>query len=407
MICILAIAVPVLFRIIWKQSMFSRLMNYFVIVIMMLILGQLLMGILNYQLIWVILIMVFSISLDIFLIVNFVAAIQRPIVALVNATKKAEYGNYDSTIAAEYLSIHDELGELSKQFQSMMNTLGHVQAENQRIAESLNINAQTLSSNAEEISSSCENIASSQQQISKGASSQVVAITETQKRFMSLTEGMHEIRQKSDEIGQLSDVISGIANQTNMLALNAAIEAARAGEAGRGFNVVAEQVRKLAEESKKAVTRTDQMINEIKNITMTQEQKAFEMVKNVDNIASIAEETMQVPEESAAAAEEQAASMQGITIVTEQILAFSIELQKLLKFASEKKDSSSNFALNAISPSDLKRERGQRKKKEIILTPEITQEVSHQSGSFENRTQSDKAAVPIMVAQTDKTPDSF
>ena len=273
MICILAIAVPVLFRIIWKQSMFSRLMNYFVIVIMMLILGQLLMGILNYQLIWVILIMVFSISLDIFLIVNFVAAIQRPIVALVNATKKAEYGNYDSTIAAEYLSIHDELGELSKQFQSMMNTLGHVQAENQRIAESLNINAQTLSSNAEEISSSCENIASSQQQISKGASSQVVAITKTQKRFMSLTEGMHEIRQKSDEIGQLSDVVSGIANQTNMLALNAAIEAARAGEAGRGFNVVAEQVRKLAEESKKAVTRTDQMINEIKNITMTQNKK--------------------------------------------------------------------------------------------------------------------------------------
>jgi methyl-accepting chemotaxis protein len=287
-----------------------------------------------------------------FLILNFVAAIQRPILSLVKASKDVENRKYDIPVASENLKIDDEVGELSRQFQSMMNTLGHVQAENQRIAESLNNFIQTLSSNSEEVSSASENIASSQQQISHGASNQVTAISETQKRFTNLTEGMREIHQKAEEIGTLSELITNIANQTNMLALNAAIEAARAGEAGRGFNVVAEQVRKLAEESKKAVLRTDQMVSEIKSITMNQEQKAYEMLKNVDNIASIAEETSASTEESAAAAEEQASSMDGITNITQQILTLSIELQKLLTSSTEQKElsiSKPTMEINEIS----------------------------------------------------------
>ncbi len=80
---------------------------------------------------------------------------------------------------------------------------------------------------------------------------QVVAITETQKKFSELTQGIRQIREKVDNINQISDLIRNISNQTNILALNAAIEAARAGDAGKGFNVVADQVRKLADESRK------------------------------------------------------------------------------------------------------------------------------------------------------------
>lgn len=78
-----------------------------------------------------------------------------------------------------------------------------------------------------------------------------------------------------DEIGKMANVISEIANQTNMLALNAAIEAARAGDQGRGFAVVAEEVRKLAEQSSETVITIQQLVNEVqdsfKNLSINSE----------------------------------------------------------------------------------------------------------------------------------------
>ncbi|MBP2629156.1 MAG: mcpA 6 [Firmicutes bacterium] len=76
-----------------------------------------------------------------------------------------------------------------------------------------------------------------------------------------------KLGERSKEIGQIVDAISGIAGQTNLLALNAAIEAARAGEAGRGFAVVAEEVRKLAEQSQEATGRIAGLVGEIQRDT--------------------------------------------------------------------------------------------------------------------------------------------
>ncbi len=226
------------------------------------------------------------------------------------------------------ISSYDEFGiltaELLKLLQKSQNKL-EIQRE---IAKELAKTAEELTNNAEEVSSSSENIASSQQQIAKGASNQVNAINEAQTKFLDLKNGIMEIRKTIENIASISATIQQISHQTNMLALNAAIEAARAGEAGRGFNVVAEQVRKLAEQSKSSAQETEQMLQQIIKVTEIQQQKSIEIARSVDSIATVAEETSSSTEESAAAAEEQAASMEKISNYAQKLLQIANKLEK-------------------------------------------------------------------------------
>jgi len=103
----------------------------------------------------------------------------------------------------------------------------------------------------------------------------VAAIGEVSTLTRELTTNMAELGRQAESIGQVMTVITDIADQTNLLALNAAIEAARAGEAGRGFAVVADEVRKLAEKTMTATSEVGQVIKAIQKGT-------FDNIRHMD-----------------------------------------------------------------------------------------------------------------------------
>ena len=241
-------------------------------------------------------------------------------------------GNFDTEMRGNYKGDHAILkNALNDTITSINEVLGQVKATVDQVnsgAGQVSMASQSLSQSSTEAASSLEEISASMQQISSQikqntenavtanqVSNQAKSTAETGNlKMKDMVRAMGEINESAKNISKIIKAIDEIAFQTNLLALNAAVEAARAGKHGKGFTVVAEEVRNLAQRSAKAAKETAEMIEGAISKTDIGTKIADETAKVLEEIAIGSVKATDLMGEIAAASKEQT---QGINQISQ------------------------------------------------------------------------------------------
>ncbi|MHA2295974.1 MAG: methyl-accepting chemotaxis protein [Candidatus Hodarchaeales archaeon] len=251
-------------------------------------------------------------------------SITKPLSEIVKSSSEVAQGKLSVDLSAIDRERKDEIGKLGKTFGTMVEKIiGDMVSliKAARVAaEQLLTSSEEFASSSEELNASSEEISSVIQQMNRGAQQQAEQINDTVTNVQELSDMSVKIIQ---DIQNTVELISDVASQTNMLSLNAQIEAARAGDFGKSFMVVADNVRRLAEDTKSSTGSIQELVDDIQHQISTNVDK---IAKSVDSVAAVAEETAASSEEASAATEEQTATMEEMSAAAQELAQLAEEL---------------------------------------------------------------------------------
>ncbi|WP_431028966.1 methyl-accepting chemotaxis protein [Lysinibacillus sp. LZ02] len=313
-----------------------------------------------------------------YIFIGLYLSIRRAVQQLEMVTENVANGDLTTMVS---LNTKDELSNVENSFNQMMTSLNSLVTEISSNAQLLAASSEELNASAEETTAATEHVAKSVEQMTSDSEKQTAGVTEANEAFDTMSIGIERMAENSNrvsdltreateqaqygneavnktmnqmktiqqtveqssgmiqglnthsqEIGNILKVITDISDQTNLLALNAAIEAARAGEAGKGFAVVADEVRKLAEQSAQSATQIATLIQTIQKDT----ENAVTFMDKVNEDVHIG---LQVTEETASKFVHISQSMQTLNPEMEAIAAtiheFSAQTQQIVAAMNE------------------------------------------------------------------------
>lgn len=347
--------------------------------------------------------------------------ISKPLKFVTDNVKQVAQGNL--TMDPIRIKNTDEIGELAESFNEMGTSLANLIRKVTQTSETVAASSEQLLASSEQTTKATEQITIAIQEVAAGSEHQVSSAMAGNQSIQEISKGMeqvagsiqivsdlsvstsekaeagnivvsetvtqmgivqdhvskisnmiHVLGTRSKEIGNIVDLISQVSDQTNLLALNAAIEAARAGEHGKGFAVVADEVRKLAEESNKSTDNIRVLIGqiqkEINEVTISMEEgtnsvksgiekvnetgKSFhEITEMISNITTQTQEVSAIVEEVNASTEDMVQKMSEIATISQQSAGNS---QQVAASAQEQNASMEEITASANSLSHMAQE---------------------------------------------------